>query len=654
MENILDSASALNTTQLEALLSGNFESDSPDDVDVSLSPCLMPPATRRRPASKRTRLQSSYNIFNNTTTVNDDMKDFDTTTYRTIKKAVEDDTPPLVEEDTPELILPVNNNSIINSINNNSIINSSNNNSINNNNINNNNNNNNNNINNNSGTDQIDDARPGSSKDPQPVDDETISDEESDSDAEKENEQPKKANKNAKQNYLLTLSQVNTTLFPNREDFAEFVLRHFRHKDDESDIICKWAVSAEPHLKTKSFHYHMALGLNYQRRWCQIAANMRSELKGTKQVVDFRECGGSYYSVFTYVSKMDAHMIVSPGNEGLLNPVPSRTEKAIQGKRARGNSGSGNGSAKKTKTAKQWKEPRLDLEVLQALVVDNKLRTEKALAAFARKLARDGKKDLQLWLLRHPSSKSRNDMLNTIWMMEDADDLAERNSKSYIELLTEARSWDHSVKEREKKTCDGSWMTAAMDIFSKNNVDPAYFAKRVLRALSNGRGKGFNFMICGPSNCAKSFLLMPLKLIFSCFWQPSDGSYNWVVAPEKEVIFLNDIRYEEDGDTKVMPWRQFLNLLEGCPVNIARPSNHHANDYEWDDTKAPILATAEFPISRIKNGRIDQGETQQMAERWGEILYLKHQYLGPNVNYNLIPCARCFAELVLSYGQDTE
>ena len=50
-----------------------------------------------------------------------------------------------------------------------------------------------------------------------------------------------------------------------------------------------------------------------------------------------------------------------------------------------------------------------------------------------------------------------------------------------------------------------------------------------------------------PTQCAKSFIFMPMTKIFRVFWQPTSGSYNWVI--------LNDIH-----------------LLEGCPVNIERPS----------------------------------------------------------------------------------
>ena len=117
----------------------------------------------------------------------------------------------------------------------------------------------------------------------------------------------------------------------------------------------------------------------------------------------------------------------------------------------------------------------------------------------------------------------------------------------------------------------------------------------------------------------------------------SQRIYNWVNAPNKEIIFLNDIRHEDDGERKVMPWNMFLNLLEGITVNISRPKNFYSQDSEWSE-RQPIFATAENPIVRICNGKLDEGETQQIAQRW-KVIKFKHQYLGDKVNYDLIACS---------------
>ena len=460
---------------------------------------------------------------------------------------------------------------------------------------------------------------------------------ESDDDFRTNEMEPRPANSNAKMNYLITYSGADVLKIKDREAFAEFVLQHFRDPKDEHDIVDKWAVSAETHLQTRGFHYHMALGLNVQRRWKEIAARMRKE--GVP--CDFRESGGSYYDIFNYIQKYDSHLITSQGHEGLINPVP-KTANAI---RARRRSGSSGGGPRTKPNAK--KEKRLDLDVVHDLVVQNNLRTDKELALFANKLAKDGKRDLQRWLLSHPSPKSRNDFLSTVWLMQDAVEESSRSNKTLIQLLEECLGAEHSTCARTGNVCDGSWLPAALEVLSLNNISREYFSQRVLKALRNGRGKGNNMMICGPSNAAKSFLLMPLDLIYKVFFQPSGGSYNWMHAPDAEVIFLNDICYEENGDKEVLPWRQFLNLLEGCTVNVARACNLHNGDFAWSDASAPVFLTAETPIVRIRHGCVVPGETEQIQQRLGDIIYLKHQFLGENVKYDIVSCKRCFAELLL-------
>ena len=134
----------------------------------------------------------------------------------------------------------------------------------------------------------------------------------------------------------------------------------------------------------------------------------------------------------------------------------------------------------------------------------------------------------------------------------------------------------YSLNDSKLKPCDtdaklgiqsiGSWLACALETLRYNNIDRKEFSNIALHSLEHSRGKGKNIMICGTTNCAKSFILLPLTKIYKCFMTPSQGIYNWVNTPDKEIIFLNDIRYEENGEKKVMPWNMFLNLLEGITV----------------------------------------------------------------------------------------
>ena len=90
-------------------------------------------------------------------------------------------------------------------------------------------------------------------------------------------DEPRTANANSKMNYLITYSKADVILIPDRQAFARFVIRHFRGKnwkEGDRDIIDKWAVSAESHLQTRGFHYHMALSLKSGKRWQSIDKEM--------------------------------------------------------------------------------------------------------------------------------------------------------------------------------------------------------------------------------------------------------------------------------------------------------------------------------------------------------------------------------------------
>ena len=98
------------------------------------------------------------------------------------------------------------------------------------------------------------------------------------------------------------------------------------------------------------------------------------------------------------------------------------------------------------------------------------------------------------------------------------------------------------------------------------------------------------------------------------------------------------------GDKEFLPWQQFLNLLEGAPLNVPMLKNQFTEDVQWTK-RPPIFATSDEKRSRVMNGRIGNGETPQMNERWTYI-HLNHSFTG-KCNYKLIPFGKCFAKLIL-------
>ena len=207
-----------------------------------------------------------------------------------------------------------------------------------------------------------------------------------------------------------------------------------------------------------------------------------------------------------------------------------------------------------------------------------------------------------------------------------------------LQLLHEAKDGNHAVG------CCGSWLRAAIEVLHLNGVDAVEFTADIRNSLENGRGKGRNLYIWGESNCAKSFMLMPLLAVYGeerIFMSPADNKFNWVGANTKDAVFLNDLNYSEEG---VMKWGPFLNLLEGAPVHISAPKNHFAEDTVWREL-TPIFATAQQPILRVVGGVVNRSQTKMMDMRW-KFYHFTHEFKPENV-VRVPNCGKCFAELVL-------
>ena len=191
--------------------------------------------------------------------------------------------------------------------------------------------------------------------------------------------------------------------------------------------------------------------------------------------------------------------------------------------------------------------------------------------------------------MNHSSKRARIDVIDSAWLLNDADHDLERERLTLLDILEQARSEDHHYDEKLNKTCAGEWVPAAIEVLQKNNISVEWFANLIKNALQKGRGKKNKILIHGGTNRAKSFMFLPIFKTFSC---PSDTIFNWVDAPEMEVIFLNDLRYSD----KIMPWNVFLNFLEGAEIQVSMPKNHFAKDVTWS-RKQPIFATADKPHS---------------------------------------------------------
>ena len=86
-------------------------------------------------------------------------------------------------------------------------------------------------------------------------------------------------------------------------------------------------------------------------------------------------------------------------------------------------------------------------------------------------------------------------------------------------------------------------------------------------------------------------------------------------------------------------------MLEEQVVHFPAPKTHYVKDIVFEkDT--PIFCTGKQPFIYIKNGVIDQRETEMMSVRWK--IFQFNVQIQQNDQKEIPQCARCFASLVLN------
>ena len=147
-------------------------------------------------------------------------------------------------------------------------------------------------------------------------------------------------------------------------------------------------------------------------------------------------------------------------------------------------------------------------------------------------------------------------------------------------------------------------------------------------------------MLTGPPNCGKTFLLNPLTTINNIFSNPATGTFAWVGVDKAECIFLNDFHWSP----QLVPWHDFLLLLEGQTVHLPAPKTHFSKDITVK-SDTPIFCTTKYPILFLKNGVLDQLETEMMKVQWN---LFELSYLIPRESQRVITsCGKCFSDLIL-------
>eukprot|EP00111_Clytia_hemisphaerica_P018865 TCONS_00055769-protein len=415
--------------------------------------------------------------------------------------------------------------------------------------------------------------------------------------------------------YLVTYSQADRQKCESAEKFAEIITAAF-----ENCKVLQWASSEESHSEG-GFHYHLALKFDRVKRWKKV----RDFIQQRYDIcVNFSNSHENYYSAYTYVIKEGSYVLSQ--NHPVYTGSP-KTGKASR-KRKEGRSESDESSASCSRS-------RRSITVLDVheMIVKQNVKTDDELCRQASREKADGKVDLAEFILKKPENR-RRELIKTAWKIENAEKACDRKGMSIIDIFEATGQLECSCPEYCK------WYEMAGQVLYNNDIDITKFAAGIYNALSQGRRKFANFMITGPTNCGKTFLLMPLTKIFNTFLNPASGTFAWVGAVTSEVVFLNDFRWSE----KILPWHDFLNLLEGAPIHISAPKTHYAEDLLWDK-KQPVFSTASHEIiKKFISGDIDERETEMMKTRWN-VFKLKYR-IDEKDAVIIEPCAKCFHSLI--------
>ena len=272
-------------------------------------------------------------------------------------------------------------------------------------------------------------------------------------------------------------------------------------------------------------------------------------------------------------------------------------------------------------------------------MVKNNIHRATELYAAAEERRKEGQTDLAAFVLPC-TKKTLNDLIESTWEMQNAKAALEREKTFRMQLLE---------KVRLISCVDGydmEWYICSRDILQKDGINPYVYAGTILDLLILGRGKFRNVMITGPANCGKTFTFKPLEIICNAFSNPTNDKYAWVGADNAEVIIQQDFRWISE----LICQKDLLLLLEGKPVKLPSPKNQVATDV-CIKTDIPIFATSKAKAKFVgKHNMRENRETEMMGVRWKVFEF--HHRIAQHVQKNIIPCPRCFTELIFLGNSD--
>ena len=259
--------------------------------------------------------------------------------------------------------------------------------------------------------------------------------------------------RNARFVYLITYSQADLALVPERESFALLVIHAFQNADSLSACnILQWVCSMEHH-SDRGVHYHMAVKLESRRRWLKFR-NFLDSNHGIK--VNFSGIHVNYYSAWLYATKDDKDYIQSSNHPDLTNgdfPVTNNASLCLQSNAA----DSEPTPDSQVADGHKQKRKRMSIFDVSQLAVSKKIRTRLELLALANEQKREGKSDLAQFIANR-GSKAVEEALTVGWELEEAEKKLERSKLTRLEVL------EKKLEEPCVEGCLGKWLVMAIKV----------------------------------------------------------------------------------------------------------------------------------------------------------------------------------------------
>ena len=270
------------------------------------------------------------------------------------------------------------------------------------------------------------------------------------------------------------------------------------------------------------YQFHMVIKLSKKARWLQVR-NYLDEKFGIQ--VKFSDNHNSYYSAYRYVTKEDHEPLHSPGHPDLSDEIP-QTECAISSRKRKARE-KGKGLKKKQTKRSQ----RLSIYDVSQIVQNKGITSRLQFVCLAVEQNREGKCSLAQFIANR-GSKAVDEAIELAKEFSQAESLYLCANKTRIQLLQEESARECAAG------CGGKWLEAADQLLQMHGIRKEEFCSAVYNALSKGRGKYRNIFIYGETNCGKSFILSPLKVIYNTFCNPATGSFAWLGAEDAEINFF--------------------------------------------------------------------------------------------------------------------